>query len=398
MPGLHERRAVMRLSRFFATSLLGAGVGFFTSCGSMHMGGVLGAGEIVESEAATFAVEQVAGGLAHPWSLAFLPDGGMLVTEREGRLRLIHPDLTLDPQPLAGVPTAFVRGQGGLLDVVLHPDFAENRLVYLSYAYLAPDGAAAGTAVARGRLEADGLRDTEVIFSSNGLTSRGQHFGSRLIFDRDGFLFITHGDRGERDLAQDPGSHAGSLLRLHDDGTVPADNPFVGEAGAAPEIYSYGHRNAQGIVLHPETGRLWLHEHGPRGGDEINIVEAGGNYGWPIVSHGREYATGQAVGSREAPDMLPAIHIWDPSIAPSGMAFYTGDAFPEWQGDLLVGALAYQLLARLELDGERVIHEERLLEGALGRIRDVRAGPDGYIYLLSDEPEGALYRLVPAED
>jgi aldose sugar dehydrogenase len=389
----------MRLNRLLTVTLLSAGAGVFTSCGSMQFGGSVNADEIIErvdSEQASFAVERVVGGLEHPWAVAFLPDGGILVTEREGRLRLVDAHFQLAPEPLAGVPTAFARGQGGLLDVVLHPDFSENQLVYLSYAYLA-DGAA-GTAVARGRLVDGGLEDTEVIFESNGLTNAGQHFGSRLVFDDDGYLYITHGDRGDRDLAQDLNNHAGSLIRLHDDGSIPDDNPFVGQSDARPEIYSYGHRNPQGIARHPETGVIWAHEHGPRGGDELNIIQPGLNYGWPAVSQGREYGSGRAVGVSEAPGIEPAIHIWDPSIAPSGMAFYEGDAFPEWQGDLLIGALAFQLLARLELDGDAVVHEERLLEGDIGRIRDVRIGPDGLVYLLTDEADGGLYRLSPVEE
>ena len=390
----------MRLSRVFSTSLLGAAVGFFTSCGSINLGGSVGADELalrVESERLDFAVERVAGGLEHPWGMAFLPDGRMLVTERPGRLRLVDASFKIHPQPLTGVPTAFARGQGGLLDVVLHPDFADNQLVYLSYAYLANGGA--GTAVARGRLVDGGLADTEVIFQSNGLSSTGQHFGSRLVFDNEGYLYVTHGDRGQRDLAQDLANHAGSLIRLHDDGRIPDDNPFVGQEGAMPEIFSYGHRNAQGIALHPETGVIWQHEHGPRGGDELNIIEAGVNYGWPKVTQGVEYATGMSIGLDEAPEGIASpVHVWTPSIAPSGMAFYDGDAFPEWQGNILVGALAYQLLARLELDGNQVVHEERLLEGNLGRIRDVRVGPDGLVYLLTDASDGGIYRLSPIDE
>ena len=390
----------MRLSRVFSTSLLGAAVGFFTSCGSINLGGNVGADELalrVESERLDFAVERVAGGLEHPWGMAFLPDGRMLVTERPGRLRLVDASFKIHPQPLGGVPTAFARGQGGLLDVVLHPDYADNQLVYLSYAYLANGGA--GTAVARGRLVDGGLADTEVIFQSNGLSSTGQHFGSRLVFDNEGYLYVTHGDRGQRDLAQDLANHAGSLIRLHDDGRIPDDNPFVGQEGAMPEIFSYGHRNAQGIALHPETGVIWQHEHGPRGGDELNIIEAGVNYGWPKVTQGVEYATGMSIGLDEAPEGIASpVHFWTPSIAPSGMAFYDGDAFPEWQGNILVGALAYQLLARLELDSNQVVHEERLLEGNLGRIRDVRVGPDGLVYLLTDASDGGIYRLSPIDE
>jgi glucose/arabinose dehydrogenase len=362
----------------------------------MQVGGGVNADdgvEQVESEQASFAVELLTDGLEYPWGMAFLPDGRILVTERPGRLRLIDADFTLDPQPLTGVPTAFARGQGGLLDVVIDPDFEANQLVYLSYAYLGDGGAA--TAVARGRLGDGGLEATEVIFESNALAGGGRHFGSRLAFDDTGHLFVTHGDRGDRHRAQDLGDHAGSLLRLGADGSVPADNPFVGQAEALPEIYSYGHRNPQGMAVNPETGAVWLHEHGPRGGDEINIIEAGANYGWPVVSQGREYASGLPVGANEAAGMTDAIHIWDPSIAPSGMAFYSGDAFPAWQGDLLIGALAGRLLVRLELDGDRVVHEERLLEGALGRIRDVRVGLDEMVYLLTDAGNGGIYRLSP---
>ncbi len=387
----------MRFARLFAACLLGAGISMFTSCGSFQFGSAVGASELpagVRSEGATFSVEKVTPGLEHPWGMAFLPDGRMLVTERPGRLRLILADGRLDPTPLAGVPTAFARGQGGLLDVALHPEFQENRLVYLSFSRL--DGRGAVTAVARGVLGDGGLERTEVIFSSNGRTAHTRHFGSRLAFDEAGRLWVTHGDRGERDLAQDPGSHAGSVLRLTEEGGVPADNPFLGKPGAVPEIYSMGHRNPQGLAIHPETGRVWIHEHGPRGGDEVNIIEAGANYGWPVVSLGREYASGRPVGVTGAPGMTPPIHVWDPSIAPSGMTFYEGDAFPAWRGDLFVGALAHRLLARLELEDERVVHEERLLEGELGRIRDVAVGPDGFLYLLTDEADGGLFRLVPA--
>ena len=393
----------MRLSRVFSTSLLGAAVGFFSSCGSIHFGGSVGAGEVLEkvdSERVSFAVDRMTDGLEHPWGMAFLPDGRMLVTERPGRLRLVDADFEIHPEPLDGVPTAFARGQGGLLDVVLHPDFEENQLVYLSYSYLANGGA--GTAVARGRLADGGLEDTEVIFESNGLASGGRHFGSRLVFDNDGYLFVTHGDRGEREQAQNLANHTGSLIRLHDDGSVPEDNPFVGRQDAMPEIFSYGHRNAQGIALHPETGVVWKHEHGPRGGDELNIIRPGGlNYGWPEMTDGVEYATGRSIGVDvdEAPEHIETpVWVWTPSIAPSGMAFYDGDAFPEWQGNILVGALAYQLLARLELDGEEVVHEERLLEGDIGRIRDVRVGPDGLVYLLTDAADGGIYRLSPVDE
>lgn len=393
----------MRLSRLLTGTLLGASMSFFTSCGSVQLGSSVDASESgmrVESEQVVFEVEQLTGGLEHPWGMAFLPEGGMLVTERGGTLRRLGADFSLDPTPIEGVPTAFDRGQGGLLDVALDPDFAANRLVYLSYSYLAEGdaGAGVGTAVARGRLDDGALRDVEVLLRSNGLGSGGRHFGSRLVFDADGQLFVTHGDRGQRGLAQQLDNHAGSVLRLNPDGSVPDDNPFVGRSAALPEIFSYGHRNPQGMAVHPETGAIWVHEHGPRGGDEVNILAPGANFGWPVVSEGREYATGMAVGADETPaGMVAPRHVWDPSIAPSGMVFYTGDAFPEWQGDLLVGALAYQLLARLELDGDDVVHEERLLQGELGRIRDVDVDAAGLVYLLTDAADGGLYRLRPVD-
>jgi glucose/arabinose dehydrogenase len=345
----------------------------------------------VVSEQATFRVVEVVGGLEHPWAVAFLPGGDLLITERPGRLRIVR-DGILDPTPLDGVPEVYASGQGGLLDVVLDPDFASNRLIYLSYAAEGDDGA--GTRVARARLGEAELEDLEVIFA--GLTRNGgYHFGSRLGFDPDGFLFVTLGERGDDERAQELGDLAGKVVRLHPDGSVPADNPFVGRDDAAPEIFSYGHRNPQGLAVHPETGRVWVEEHGPRGGDEINVVEVGVNYGWPVITYGRAYS-GLPIGEGGAKEgMAQPLYYWVPSISPSGMAFYTGDAFPPWRGDLFVGGLSGELLARLELDGERVVEEERLLEGVLGRIRDVRVGPDGYLYLLTDESEGGLYRLEP---
>jgi glucose/arabinose dehydrogenase len=346
----------------------------------------------VVSAQATFRVVEVVGGLEHPWAVAFLPGGDLLITERPGRLRIVR-DGVLDPTPLDGVPEVYASGQGGLLDVVLDPDFASNRMIYLSYAAEGDDGA--GTRVARARLGAAGLEDLEVIFA--GMTRNGgYHFGSRLGFDPDGFLFVTLGERGDDERAQALGDLAGKVVRLHPDGRVPADNPFVGRDDAAPEIFSYGHRNPQGLAVHPVTGRVWVEEHGPRGGDEINVVEAGVNYGWPVITYGRAYS-GLAIGEGSAKEgMAQPLHYWVPSISPSGMAFYAGDAFPQWQGDLFVGALSGELLARLELDGEQVVEEERLLEGVLGRIRDVRLGPDGQLYLLTDESDGGLYRLEPA--
>ena len=353
--------------------------------------------DVIVSEEHTFRVVEVASGLDHPWGLAFLPDGRMLVTERPGRLRMVSAEGRLDPEPVAGVPRVHASGQGGLLDVALHPAFRENGWVYLSYA--AGHWGRAGTEVARGRLRGTRLEDVEVLFRALPKSGGGRHFGSRLRFAPDGHLFISLGDRGDRHRAQDPGDHAGSIIRLRDDGAIPPDNPFTGVGGARPEIYTAGNRNVQGLAFHPETGVLFAHEHGPRGGDEVNVVRAGVNYGWPIISYGREYLTRAPVGEgthREG--MAQPIHEWTPSIAPSGLTVYDGDRFPGWRGNLFVGALRFRLVARLVLDGERVVHEERLLEDRYGRIRDVRTGPDGLLYLLTDAPAplGALLRLEPA--
>lgn len=341
----------------------------------------------------TVRVVTVVDGLEHPWSMAFLPDGGILVTERPGRLRLVR-EGRLVAEPIAGVPAVWARGQGGLLDVVLHPDFANNRLVYLSYSKPGPRGAT--TAVIRGRFEGDRLADVQEVIEAQAWGTRGQHFGSRLAFDRDGYLYITTGDRGEMNRAQNLNDHAGVTLRLHDDGRVPADNPFVGRTDALPEIFTYGNRNGQGLAIHPETGQVWQHEHGPRGGDEVNLLLPGRNYGWPVVSYGINYDGSTITEETHREGMEPPVHHWTPSIATSGMTFYDGDRFPGWRGDLLVGGLAGQVLTRLRLDGTRVVSEERVLENA-GRIRDVRTGPDGYVYLLLDAQRAALLRLEPQQ-
>ncbi|MGB5773462.1 MAG: PQQ-dependent sugar dehydrogenase [Sedimenticolaceae bacterium] len=351
----------------------------------------------LQTEQHRIDIEVIARGLENPWSVAFLPDGGYLVTERPGQLRLVQADGKLVESPIGGLPTVSARGQGGLLDVALHPEFEKNRWVYLSYAEAGRGGV--GTAVARGRLDGLRLRDTEVLFRLTPKSSGGRHFCSRLVFDQRGYLYITLGDRGDRPRAQDLGDHAGSVIRLHDDGRIPEDNPFVGRRDALPEIYSYGHRNIQGATLDPASGRLWTHEHGPQGGDEINLLEPGVNYGWPVITYGVNYGIGTPIGEGGAkPGMAQPLHYWVPSIAPSGMSFYTGNAFPEWRGDLFVGSLKFGLLVRLSLEDGRVVHEERLLQDTLGRIRDVRQGPDGLIYLLTDDADdGQLIRLVPAD-
>jgi len=349
-----------------------------------------------DSQKETFRVVIVVGRLERPWSLAFLPGGDLLVTERPGRLRIVH-DGKLDPEPVSGVPEVVAYGQGGLLDVALHPRYSENGLVYLSYVTGGDGGI--GTDVMRGRLRGHRLEDVQVIFRMLPKTGKDHHFGSRFLFDRRGYLYVTLGERGERDHAQRLDDHLGKIVRLHDDGRVPDDNPFRGRSGARPEIFTYGHRNPQGIALHPQTGVIWAHEHGPQGGDEVNVIRAGANYGWPVVTYGREYETGKPIGEgTQKAGMEPPIHYWVPvSIAPSGMTFYDGDAFPRWKGSLFIGALRGEMLVRLELDGEKVVREERLLQGALGRIRDVRSGPDGRLYLLTDSQRGLLVRLDPVE-
>lgn len=350
--------------------------------------------EIIDTHEHRVKVVIVTRGLENPWGLAFLPDGRMLVTERPGRLRLIE-NGELDPTPIEGLPKVKASGQGGLLDVALHPNFEDKRLVYLSYAAAGEGGV--GTEVARGRLQGHRLEGVEVIFRALPKSRGGRHFGSRLLFDPQGHLYITLGERGDRPRAQDLADHAGSIIRLKEDGRVPHDNPFVRHPDTRPEIFTYGNRNVQGIALQPATATIWAHEHGPQGGDEVNIIRAGTNYGWPVITYGRNYGIGTRIGEGTAkPGMAQPVLYWVPSIAPSGMAFYNGDKFPEWRGDLFVGALKDRLLVRLELEGERVTKQERMLQDVLGRIRDVRNGPDGYLYLLTDERDGVLARLEPA--
>ena len=337
------------------------------------------------------SVEAVITGLKHPWSVAFLPEGEMLITERAGRLRRVI-DEELDPQPISGLPAIAAGGQGGLLDIALHPDFLHNRLVYLSYASACNDGGRT-TVVGRGEYRDGKLHGFAPIFVPLACSNTGQHFAGRMLFDRAGYLYLSIGDRGERERAQNGRDHAGTVLRLHDDGRIPEDNPFVGNPDFEDAIWSYGHRNPQGMALHPDGKQIWLHEHGPRGGDEINQVLPGKNYGWPLVTYGREYY-GPTIGTTEMEGIEMPLKQWTPSIAPSGMAFYQGVVFPQWQGDLFVGALAGQHLARVRFDGLQEVEEEKLLED-MARIRDVRVGPDGFLYLLTDAPDGALLRLKP---
>ena len=338
----------------------------------------------------------IATGLEHPWSIAFLPDGRMLVTERPGRLRYVTMKGEVSA-PIAGVPAVYAQGQGGLLDVALDPDFRANSTIYLSYAEPG-EGDLNGTAVARAKLDGARLAGLQVIFRQMPKIASKNHFGSRLVFARDGNLFVTLGERfSERDSAQDLGTHLGKIVRITKDGKAPADNPFVRRTGARPEIWSLGHRNVEGATLHPVTGRLWIVEHGPQGGDEINLPEPGRNYGWPVITYGRKYGTGFAIGEGTAKaGMEQPLYYWVPSIATSGMAFYTSNVYPAWKGSLFVGALKAELVARVSFGADgKVASEERIPVGQ--RVRDVRQGPDGALYLVTDEDAGRLLRLAPAK-
>ena len=342
-------------------------------------------------------VETVARNLQNPWGLAFLPDGRMLVTERPGRLRIADADGSLS-EPLQGVPRVAARGQGGLLDVALDPNFAQNRLVYLSLAEDRGEGRA-GTSVARGRLSPNGsaLEAVQVIFRQEPTHTGNNHWGSRLVFDRDGNLFVTLGDRFDlRNQAQNPANHIGKIVHIKPGGGAASNNPFLNREDAKPEIWSLGHRNLQSAALHPTTGELWTVEHGARGGDEVNIPQKGKNYGWPVISYGVDYSGAKIGEGTQKAGLEQPVYYWDPSIAPSGMAFYTGDKFPAWRGSILVGALAGKLVTRLETNGNRVTGEERMLQNLGERIRDVRQGPDGFVYLLTESRDGRILRMKPA--
>ena len=356
-------------------------------------------GQTFNSSAGPLAVETIARGLVHPWALAFLPDGNMLVTERPGRIRIVARDGTLS-EPLAGVPRVFASGQGGLLDIILDRDFARNRTIYFSYAE--PFDGGGRTALARAKLDpgaTPALSDVKVIYRQQGSASRGNHFGGRIAQSTDGNLFVSNGEHFTgRDKAQTLDTHLGKIVRITQDGAAPKDNPFVGRAGALPETWSYGHRNPQGLAINPADGKLWEQEHGAMGGDEINLIAPGKNYGWPVVSYGVNY-DGSKVGNgaSEAPGMESPLWHWTPSIAPSGMTFFTSDLFPAWKGNLFNGALKFQLLSRLEIKGDKVVKEERLLQGLGERIRDVRQGPDGALYLLTDNNAGRILRVAPGK-
>ena len=349
--------------------------------------------ETYRSREHVYAVEAVVTGLQHPWAVAFLPDGGLLITERGGRLLRI--DAAGARTTVTGLPEVAAAGQGGLLDVILDPGFPANRLIYFSY--VERHGGGLRTAVAAAVLDGDRLLEVQRIFAMNRASRGGRHFGSRLAILNDGDLVVGLGDRGQRDRAQDPADHAGSVLRIRPDGSPSPRTAALAIPGAAPEVFTWGHRNIQGLAIHPETGAVWVHEHGPRGGDEVNIVRGGANYGWPVVTFGREYA-GPPIGiGTEAPGMEPPLLHWTPSIAPSGMAFHTGDEFPRWRGDLFAGALVGRHLRRVVLRGGEAVEQEVLLDRLAERVRDVRQGPDGALWVLTDESDGALYRISNPE-
>ncbi len=349
------------------------------------------------SEKGAYAVTELVAGLEHPWALAFLPQGGMLVTERPGRLRRIGADGRVSA-PITGLPAIFVDGQAGLLDVALSPGFARDQVLFLSFAEPNLRGNKAGTAVLRARLQDDALMETKVIYRQEPKMSHGTHVGSRLAFDGAGHLFVTQGDnRVAAAAAQELDKLPGKLVRIWPDGRIPEDNPYVGRDDARAEIWSYGHRNMQGAAINPADGRLWTSEHGPMGGDEINLPQPGKNYGWPVITDGKDYSGGVVPGSvgKSSPGMERPHHVWAVSPGLSGMAFYSGDLFPQWKGNLFLGALASSNLIRLELEGERVVHEERLLVERQQRIRDVRQGPDGALYVLVDAVDGRLLKITP---
>jgi glucose/arabinose dehydrogenase len=349
--------------------------------------------QVIKSEKQNFQVDTITTELLNPWGIAFLPDGRILITERAGEIRIVKDGKLLDER-IQGLPSPiYVKGQSGLLDIALHPDYATNGWLYLSYSKQAADSG--GTVIARAKLEGNNLTNVEELFSAQPLTSSEVHFGSRIVFDGKGYMFFTSGERGKRENAQDLGNHLGKVLRLHDDGKVPTDNPFVNSPKAKPEIWSYGHRNLQGLYYDKATGTLWEHEHGPRGGDELNIVEKGKNYGWPVITYGINYDSTIITDITSKEGMEQPVRYWVPSIAPCGLTMVTSDKYPNWKGNLLVGALSHQLVARVEIADKKFAHEERLIE-KIGRVRAVVESPDGFIYVATENP-GKLLKLVPME-
>lgn len=354
--------------------------------------GLIAIGGRADAQSRFYRTKIVTSSLEHPWGMAFLPDGRMLVTERAGRMRIVLPNGKIS-RPLRGLPKVAAVGQGGLLDVALHPQYQKNGYVYFSFSEPGPEGQ--GTAVGRGHLVGNELRGVEVIFRQKPKLTGGFHFGSRLVFAPDGTLYISMGDRGRMKRAQDRSNHQGIVARVNDDGSIPKDNPFLNSKDALPEIYSYGHRNVQGMALNPQTGIVWAQEHGPKGGDEVNILKPGANYGWPAITYGINYDGSVISEHTEKPGMEQPLLHWTPSIAPSGMAFYKGEKFPHWIGDLFVGALKDRHLRRIDLEGGKAVRQHILLKEIGERIRDVRVGPDGLLYVLTDEKKGKLIRIEP---
>jgi len=375
------------MKHFYFSFFLLCNVGFLVFAGTDARGG-----EIFTGEHYRMKLDQIASGLSHPWGMALLPDGGILVTERGGSLRLWHNNIL--SRPLTGVPEVAAGGQGGLLDVVLHPDFGNNHVIYLSYSK--PIKGKQTTAVARAifDLKSGGLHKVQDIFVAKPAVSSRHHYGSRLLFGDDGLLYISVGERGQADLAQEANNHLGSIIRLRDDGSVPDNNPFKGHEKYRPEVFSYGHRNPQGMAWHRDSNSLWIHEHGPKGGDEINQIIAARNFGWPVITYGRSYS-GFSIGEGTSkPGMEQPLWYWVPSIAPSGMVNYHGEMFPKWKGNTLVGSLKFAYLERVVWRDGKVAHREEILRGAIGRVRDVREGPRGEIYLLNDESDGGIFLLT----
>jgi aldose sugar dehydrogenase len=350
-------------------------------------------GEVISSEKQNFGIDTLATNLENPWGMAFLPDNRILVTERPGRIRIIENGNLLE-EPVQGVPEVFAQGQGGLLDIQLHPDYDQNGWIYFSYSKPGPNGSA--TTLARAKLQGNALTELEEVFQTTPFISSNLHFGSRIVFDNDGYLFLSTGERGTKPNSQDLSNHHGKILRMRDDGSVPDDNPFVGDANARPEIWTYGHRNVQGMTYDREKNRLWAHEHGPKGGDELHIIEKGSNYGWPVITYGIDYDGSIISDKQEKEGMEQPLHYWDPSIAPCGMTLVTSDRYPNWKGNLLIGALAHQHVARVEIENGQYAGEERLLDQG-GRVRAVAQSPDGYIYVAKESP-GLIIRLVPVNN
>lgn len=344
----------------------------------------------ISSEKLFYKIDTLTDDLKNPWGLTFLPNNDLLVTERDGEIRIIRDGKLLD-QKISGVPEVFDRGQGGLFEIELHPDYTVNGWLYISYA--APGKGGGNTAIMKAKLDGFRLINKEVIFQATPFANGGNHFGGRMQFDRDGYLYLTVGERGTRSNAQTLANHSGKVFRLHDDGSAPDDNPFVNTKDALPEIYTLGNRNPQGMAIHPITGEIWTHEHGPLGGDEINIIKAGANYGWPEVTHGKNYSGTTITDITSKAGMADPLHFWVPSIAPCGMSFVTGELYEAWKGNLLIGSLKFRYVARLELDEDKVIHEERLVEN-IGRVRAITQGPDGYLYISTEGP-GMVVRLIP---